>query len=130
MEGCRRFKLGKTIDRRARLFHGRGRLSKVRGSDQRREPPRVRVVSGSWQSGAVETTESGDRPPTEASDAASDVSYDCPRCDRAVVEPYYGPCDSCRAELRLTYAGISREVEAPEYEPKMNVTPNAVASKE
>ena len=43
---------------------------------------------------------------------------------------YYGPCDTCRADLRTRYAGTSRVVEVAEYEPKMNVTPNAVALKD
>ena len=30
-------------------------------------------------------------------------------------------------ELRARFAGRAREVEAAEYEPKVNVTPNAVA---
>ncbi len=57
-------------------------------------------------------------------------SFDCPRCSTAVTEEYYGPCVSCMAELRATYAGEAREVTAAAYEPKMNVTPNAVALKD
>jgi len=55
----------------------------------------------------------------------------CPRCngDRSNDE-YYGVCESCRIDLRANFAGESRAVEAAEYEPSMNVTPNAVASKE
>ena len=58
------------------------------------------------------------------------MPHTCPRCAEPVDEEYYGPCASCRAELRATLGGEAREVEAVEYEPKMNVTPNAVASKE
>jgi hypothetical protein len=47
-----------------------------------------------------------------------------------VSEVLYGPCTSCRAELRATVGGASHAVEAAEYEPKMNVTPNAVAIKD
>jgi hypothetical protein len=47
-----------------------------------------------------------------------------------VAERLYGPCTSCRAELRAQYVGEGREVEVAEYVPKMNVTPNAVALKE
>jgi hypothetical protein len=47
-----------------------------------------------------------------------------------VSEVLYGPCTSCRAELRATQGGVAHELEATEYEPKMNVTPNAVAIKE
>lgn len=43
---------------------------------------------------------------------------------------FYGPCESCRAELRVKFAGEQVEVEVAEYEPKMNVTPNAVALKD
>jgi len=45
-------------------------------------------------------------------------------------ERLYGPCTDCRAELRATVAGEQRAVDAPAYEPKLNVTPNAVALKE
>lgn len=59
------------------------------------------------------------------------VPTTCPRCgeDRS-KEEYYGPCESCRIELRAKFAGEARDVEAAEYEPNMNVTPNAVASKD
>ena len=43
---------------------------------------------------------------------------------------FYGPCDGCRAQLRAALGSEAREVEAVEYEPKMNVTPNAVALKD
>lgn len=54
----------------------------------------------------------------------------CPRCGREGEERFAGPCSACRSELRSTYAGRARDVEAAEYEPKVNVTPNAVALKE
>ncbi len=56
----------------------------------------------------------------------------CPRCGSSLAdEEYYGVCGSCAATLRAKYEGTARDdVEAAEYEPKMNVTPNAVASKE
>jgi hypothetical protein len=47
-----------------------------------------------------------------------------------VVEEYYGPCPTCRDELRSRFASAGRVVEVAEYEPKMNVTPNAVALKD
>lgn len=56
--------------------------------------------------------------------------FTCPRCARSVRETYYGPCSSCRSELKATLGGEGRAVEAASYEPKMNVTPNAVATKE
>jgi hypothetical protein len=58
------------------------------------------------------------------------VDFTCPRCDQPVVEELYGPCDSCRGELRAKYQLEGRVVELAEYEPKMNVTPNAVALKD
>ncbi len=57
-------------------------------------------------------------------------SFDCPRCGSHVAEAYYGPCSPCREALRAAFAGEARPVEAAQYEPKMNVTPNAVAVKE
>ncbi len=59
-----------------------------------------------------------------------DLAYECPRCQKPVVERFYGPCQSCVAALGEAYPGLARDVEAPEYEPKMNVTPNAVATKD
>lgn len=58
------------------------------------------------------------------------IEFECPRCATAVSERFFGPCDECRAQLRASQGGASREVEAAEYEPKMNVTPNAVATKD
>ena len=57
-------------------------------------------------------------------------AFTCPRCGNTVAAEYYGPCDRCCRELRDAYTGEAREVQAGAYEPKMNVTPNAVASKE
>lgn len=54
----------------------------------------------------------------------------CPRCRREVQARFYGPCPTCHVELRAALVGEAREVEVAEYEPKMNVTPNAVALKD
>lgn len=56
----------------------------------------------------------------------------CPRCGQSLGDAeYYGVCGTCAEQLRATYDGAAREdVDAAEYEPKMNVTPNAVALKE
>jgi len=55
----------------------------------------------------------------------------CPRCNTAVEADFYGPCDRCRAQLRASMGGDGGgAAEAIEYEPKMNVTPNAVALKD
>ena len=59
------------------------------------------------------------------------MTFDCPRCGTATDTDLYGPCPSCRGDLRAKYAGEARsDVAAEAYEPKMNVTPNAVALKE
>jgi len=62
---------------------------------------------------------------------ASGVSgFECPRCGSVVDERFYGPCEVCRGQLRAKFFGEGRDVEVAEYEPKMNVTPNAVALKD
>lgn len=43
---------------------------------------------------------------------------------------FAGLCDGCRAELRATLSNEARTVEAVEYVPKLNVTPNAIAQKD
>jgi hypothetical protein len=58
------------------------------------------------------------------------TAFECPRCSEAAVEVFYGPCTACREQLRATMW-----IEAPEgprtaYEPKMNVVPNHVATKD
>ncbi len=57
-------------------------------------------------------------------------SFTCPRCGTEVAVTYYGPCPSCRDELRAEVAGEARAVDEQAYEPKMNVTPNAVPLKD
>ncbi|MDP2291442.1 MAG: hypothetical protein Q8M22_09635 [Actinomycetota bacterium] len=54
----------------------------------------------------------------------------CPRCGTQSDERFYGPCLSCRTELRAKFLSDGRVVEVAEYVPKMNVTPNAVALKD
>ncbi len=55
----------------------------------------------------------------------------CPRCAGAGDAPrFYGPCDTCRAELRARLGGEGREVEREAFVPAMHVTPNAVAQKD
>jgi hypothetical protein len=58
------------------------------------------------------------------------LDFACPRCDTSVHERFYGPCTSCREELRLEQGIQARDVDVAPYEPKMNVTPNFVATKE
>jgi hypothetical protein len=62
--------------------------------------------------------------------ASATVEIDCPRCGRTSTVRFYGPCDDCRSALRASVGGEARVVEVAEYEPKMNVTPNAVALKD
>ncbi len=56
-------------------------------------------------------------------------AFACPRCGAAVEDRFYGPCPSCRAALRAR-GGEPRAVAVTAYEPKTNVTPNQVATKE
>ena len=59
------------------------------------------------------------------------MPFECPRCHQSVDERFYGPCPSCRGELRAAMAGTERAVDdAAAYEPAMHVTPNAVALKD
>lgn len=57
-------------------------------------------------------------------------SFECPRCARAVEQRFYGPCGTCREDLIASQAGESRQLRAERFEPKMNVVPNQVATKE
>ena len=58
------------------------------------------------------------------------MEFTCPRCSATVTDEYYGPCATCRTELHAMFRSEGRVVEVAEYEPKMNVTPNAVALKD
>jgi hypothetical protein len=60
----------------------------------------------------------------------SPIEMDCMRCGRTEAMRFYGVCTSCRDELRATFARAERDLEVAAYEPKMNVTPNAVALKD
>jgi hypothetical protein len=68
--------------------------------------------------------------PARLADVPDHIEVTCPRCQSTSTAAFYGPCERCRAELRAAYAGEARDVEAVAYEPKMNVTPNAVALKD
>ena len=54
----------------------------------------------------------------------------CPRCRTTTEARFYGPCATCRNELRDLFRIEGRVIQLAEYEPKMNVTPNAVALKD
>ncbi|TVR27336.1 MAG: hypothetical protein EA389_03465 [Ilumatobacter sp.] len=58
------------------------------------------------------------------------MEFICPRCASAVESEFYGPCPACRDQLRASLARVAKVVDVAEYEPKMNVTPNAVALKD
>jgi hypothetical protein len=57
-------------------------------------------------------------------------AFPCPRCGQVAAERFYGPCTSCRTEMRASIGSARRDVEVAAYEPKMNVVPNQVATKE
>ncbi|HEX2038643.1 MAG TPA: hypothetical protein VHF47_02805 [Acidimicrobiales bacterium] len=56
-------------------------------------------------------------------------TFACPRCGEEASARFYGPCDGCRTALRAL-GGQAREVAVAAYEPKANVTPNQVATRE
>lgn len=62
--------------------------------------------------------------------ASGPVEFVCPRCGASVSEEFYGPCSSCHTDLRTMFRSEGRTIEVADYEPKMNVTPNAVALKD
>lgn len=66
---------------------------------------------------------------TEASDGLV-----CPRCGQPSDGRFYGPCRRCREELVARYQtagdGSEEQAESVRFEPKMNVVPNQVATKE
>ena len=58
------------------------------------------------------------------------TAFVCPRCEAVTAAEAYGPCATCVADLHTTVRGEARHAAVLAYEPKMNVTPNAVATKE
>ena len=69
--------------------------------------------------------------PAEAEfSAEAELAFKCPRCGLSVHETFYGPCTVCVDELRSKIGLEQKDVGVADYVPKMNVTPNAVASKE
>jgi hypothetical protein len=63
-------------------------------------------------------------------DAFPTEAMPCLRCGEVAEMRFAGPCPSCVEALRDKYRGEHRAVDGAEYEPKMNVTPNAVALKD
>lgn len=62
--------------------------------------------------------------------AFDDLTFTCPRCKNEASAKFYGPCANCCEELRATQGAESRDIEVAAYEPKMNVVPNQIATKE
>ncbi len=58
------------------------------------------------------------------------LSFTCPRCSIEVREEFYGPCTSCVFALRASQGNEGAAVAVADYEPKMNVTPNFIATKD
>jgi predicted RNA-binding Zn-ribbon protein involved in translation (DUF1610 family) len=77
-------------------------------------------------------TTPANRSTSDATDEQADevLDFACPRCGATFRDRFYGPCANCRNQLRATVGGQAREVTVGDYEPKMNVTPNAVALKD
>jgi predicted RNA-binding Zn-ribbon protein involved in translation (DUF1610 family) len=71
-----------------------------------------------------------DGPVTDVVTAEDQKQFDCPRCGQAATARFYGPCDTCRHDLRANLGNEQHELEKVEFEPKMNVVPNHVATKE
>jgi hypothetical protein len=60
----------------------------------------------------------------------AETDLECLRCAWTRPMRFPGLCPECRDELRHRFERESRAVEVAPYEPKMNVTPNAVALKD
>ena len=61
----------------------------------------------------------------------SPLVFDCPRCGALGVKAdFYGPCADCVTSLRSAEFGRAGAIDVVEYAPKMNVTPNFVATKD
>jgi hypothetical protein len=70
------------------------------------------------------------RTPIDA-DVPDIIEFSCPRCHLATAARVYGPCRDCVTQLRVTQGTDSSErAAAAAYEPKMNVTPNFIATKD
>jgi len=106
----------------------RGRVLFGGGSGVR-APPREGVGAGPSVIGVDCRQPSGRRSPPVVAVPSAAVEFTCPRCATAVDSRFYGPCPSCREQLKQLFHREGRVVEVAEYVPKINVTPNAVASK-
>lgn len=68
--------------------------------------------------------------PSAPEHAGEPLAFNCPRCGNPAMGRFYGVCGSCSAELAEAFTGVQGEAVEVEYDPKMNVTPNAVALKD
>jgi hypothetical protein len=61
-----------------------------------------------------------------------EIECACPRCGRPTRQRFYGPCADCYQQLGATMRrGRDDAARGPAaYEPKMNVVPNFVATKD
>ncbi len=67
---------------------------------------------------------------TESPTVSGLLEFSCPRCGVAAQSEFYGPCSGCISSLHVTQALDRSAVAVAAYIPKMNVTPNAVATKD
>jgi hypothetical protein len=58
------------------------------------------------------------------------LEFTCPRCGAPASAEFYGPCSGCVVSLRVGQALDRTAAAVEDYVPKMNVTPNAVATKD
>ena len=86
--------------------------------------PAAGASAGGTAAARASTVVPLDQPPPEQ------LAFACPRCASPTSTRFYGPCPACVDQLRGSLGGDARDVAAPDYEPKMNVTPNAVATKD
>jgi hypothetical protein len=63
-------------------------------------------------------------------DDLSPTEQECMRCRQRSAMRFAGLCSACRGALHEAFAGEGRTIDVAAYEPKMNVTPNAVALKD
>jgi hypothetical protein len=58
------------------------------------------------------------------------IDLACLRCGTVVPMRFAGVCPTCRDELRTKFDIAPRDLVVAEYEPKRNVTPNSVATRD
>lgn len=58
------------------------------------------------------------------------IEMECIRCRKPEAMRFYGMCTACRDELHARFDAEGRTIEVADYEPRMHVTPNAVALKD